>query len=153
MQVEVGAVFDGRVTGITDFGAFVEFDEGKSGMVHISEVSNSFVRDIHEHLSVGQEVKVVVLGENDRGKISLSIKKALPKDDAQSAPAGRQRTREQPAPRAAKYSSFDSSSRKEQPKSFEDMMDRFKKVSDEKITDLKKASASKHGGGYSRRGK
>ena len=76
MQMEVGAVLEGRVTGITGFGAFVSLPDGKSGLVHISEVAGTYVTDIHEFLSVGQTVKVRVLGISPEGKISLSIKRA-----------------------------------------------------------------------------
>ena len=77
MQLEVGKIYEGKVTGITKFGAFVELDKDTTGMVHISEVANTFVNDISEHLKEGQDVKVKVLALND-GKIALSIKKALP---------------------------------------------------------------------------
>ena len=79
MQPEIGKIYDGKVTGITKFGAFVDIGEGTSGMVHISEVSNTFVNDINDHLNIGQEVKVKVIGINE-GKVSLSIKKALGDD-------------------------------------------------------------------------
>lgn len=80
MQLEIGKIYEGKVCEITKFGAFVEV-EGKTGMVHISEVSNTFVNDINEHLKIGQEVKVKVLNLTDDGKISLSIKKALPQQE------------------------------------------------------------------------
>lgn len=78
MQIEVGKIYEGKVTGIREFGAFVELDENTTGMVHISEVANTFVNDIKEHLQEGQTVKVKVMSLGDNGKISLSIKKALP---------------------------------------------------------------------------
>ena len=81
MQMEVGAVLEGRVTGITSFGAFVSLPDGKSGLIHISEVANTYVSDVHEFLSVGQTVKVRVLSVSPEGKISLSAKRA------ESAPA------------------------------------------------------------------
>ncbi len=80
MQLEIGKIYEGKVCEITKFGAFVEV-EGKTGMVHISEVSNTFVNDINEHLKVGQQVKVKVINVTDEGKISLSIKKALPQQE------------------------------------------------------------------------
>ena len=55
MQIEEGAILSGKVTGLTDFGAFVELEGGKTGMIHISEVASNYVKDIREHLSVGQE--------------------------------------------------------------------------------------------------
>ncbi|MBQ8622792.1 MAG: S1 RNA-binding domain-containing protein [Oscillospiraceae bacterium] len=78
MQFEVGSILEGKVTGILKFGAFVDLGGGKSGMVHISEVSNTYVNDIKDVLTVGQAVKVKVLTIGEDGKISLSIKKAQP---------------------------------------------------------------------------
>lgn len=75
MQLEVGKIYEGKVTGITKFGAFVELDKDTTGMVHISEVANTFVNEIKDHLTEGQTVKVKVLNLGDDGKISLSIKR------------------------------------------------------------------------------
>lgn len=75
MQIEVGSILEGKVTGITKFGAFVDLPEGKSGMVHISEISNTYVENVSDFLTVGQEVKVKVITINENGKIGLSIKK------------------------------------------------------------------------------
>ena len=77
MAIEVGSIQEGKVTGIMNFGAFVSLPGGKSGLVHISEISNTFVKDVHDHLNVGQMVKVKVLEINEQGKINLSIKRAL----------------------------------------------------------------------------
>ena len=79
MQLEVGTVLEGKVTGILKFGAFVDLGNGKSGMVHISEVANTYVNDINEHLKEGQVVKVKIVSIAEDGKIALSIKKALPR--------------------------------------------------------------------------
>ena len=76
MRLEVGALLEGKVTGIMPFGAFVALPEGKSGLIHISEVANTYVNDIHAFLSVGQTVKVRVLKIGEDGKISLSAKRA-----------------------------------------------------------------------------
>jgi S1 RNA binding domain protein len=76
MQLEVGAIFEGKVTGITRFGAFVALPGGGSGLVHISEIANSYVNDVHDCLTEGQAVKVKVIGIGDGGKVTLSIKKA-----------------------------------------------------------------------------
>ena len=76
MRLEEGALLEGRVTGIMPFGAFVALPEGKSGLIHISEVANTYVSDIHTYLSVGQTVKVKVLKISPEGKISLSAKRA-----------------------------------------------------------------------------
>ena len=77
MEPQVGSIVEGKVTSITKFGAFVALDNGKSGLVHISEIANSFVNDVHDFLQEGQAVKVLVLS-TENGKINLSIKKALP---------------------------------------------------------------------------
>ena len=87
MQMEVGEILDGRVTGITSFGAFVALPGGKSGLVHISEVANRFVRDVHEFLTEGQEVRVKVIDISPEGKIRLSIRQAEPAPE--SAPQRR----------------------------------------------------------------
>ena len=78
MELQVGAILEGKVTGCAKFGAFVFLPSvGKSGMVHISEVANTYVNDINEHLKEGQSVKVKVLSVDPSGKIALSIKKAV----------------------------------------------------------------------------
>ncbi|MBQ8028864.1 MAG: S1 RNA-binding domain-containing protein [Clostridia bacterium] len=149
-MLEIGAIVEGKVTGLTNFGAFVALPDGTSGMVHISEVSSSYVKDIKDFLSEGQEVKVKVIGINEAGKISLSIKKANEKEEPAEPPRRQQAPRRrsgnpnvwQGQPQAPSQDSM----------SFEDMMARFKQVSDEKMTDLKRAGDSKHGG-YSRRGR
>ncbi len=78
MELTVGDILEGKVKSITNFGAFVALPENKTGMVHISEVANAFVSDIRQHLSEGQDVKVVVIG-NENGKLNLSIKRLQPK--------------------------------------------------------------------------
>ena len=144
-MLEIGAIVEGKITGLTNFGAFVSLPDGKSGMVHISEVSNSFVKDIKEHLKEGQDVKVKVVNITDEGKISLSIKKAedTPRE---SAPRPKRNDR----PRNNNVWQGQSKQQNDSAMSFEDMMARFKQVSDEKMTDLKRSTDSKHGG-YSRR--
>ena len=78
MELTVGAVLEGKVKSITNFGAFVDLPENKTGMVHISEVANAYVSDIRQHLTEGQDVKVMVIG-TENGKINLSIKRLEPK--------------------------------------------------------------------------
>lgn len=86
MEPQVGSIMEGKVTGITKFGAFVALEGGQSGLVHISEVANTFVNDVHDFLQEGQPVKVLVLSA-ERGRINLSIKKALPPSE-RPAPRG-----------------------------------------------------------------
>ena len=78
MAIEVGNIFEGRVTGVKPFGAFVALPEGRVGMVHISEVSNEYVQDIAAVLHDGDTVKVQVINVAPDGKIALSIKRLLP---------------------------------------------------------------------------
>ena len=87
MALEVGSIVEGRVTGITKFGAFVALQEGKSGLVHISEIANSFVSDVGEFVQVGQTVKVRVLSITNEGKINLSIKRAVEEPPRSDRPA------------------------------------------------------------------
>ena len=77
MEFGVGSVVEGKVTGITKFGAFVALPEGRSGLVHISEIAYSYVNDVKDHLKEGQQVKVKVIGIDENGRINLSIKKAM----------------------------------------------------------------------------
>lgn len=150
-MLEIGQIVEGKVTGLTSFGAFVSLPDGKSGMVHISEVSNAFVKEIKDHLSEGQTIKVKIIGINDEGKISLSIKKAMPEE--QQPREQRPRQNRSQRSRSANVWQGQPERKDSSSMSFEDMMARFKQVSDEKITDLKRSGESKHGGGYSRRGR
>ena len=137
MELTVGAILEGKIKSITNFGAFVSLPENKTGMVHISEVSSTYVKDIKEHLKENQTVKVKVLSIGEDGKISLSIKRA---EEPVKEP---QRTSRPPQ---------EFHNRKQQtPMSFEDMMNKFKQTSDEKMSDLKRSVDSKRGG-FSRRG-
>ena len=142
-QLEVGAVLEGKVTGITKFGAFVELPGGKTGMVHISEVAPTYVKEIRDYVTENQTVKVKVLSIGDDGRVSLSIKKAM------EQPRGTARRR--PAVSPGRPGGFEWQSKSNESGSFEDMMSRFKQTSDEKISDLKRSMDGKHGG-FSRRG-
>ena len=95
MELTVGAVLEGKVKSITNFGAFIALPENKTGMVHISEVANAYVSDIHQHLTEGQDVKVMVIGL-DNGKINLSIKRLEPKPQRENAPRGEFRSNSAP---------------------------------------------------------
>ncbi len=77
MQLDPGAVVEGRVTRVTDFGAFIQFENGETGLVHISQIAHSFVRNIHDHVREGENVEVKVLGRDERGRLDLSIKELL----------------------------------------------------------------------------
>ena len=102
MELTVGAILEGKVKSITNFGAFIALPENKTGMVHISEVANAYVSDIRQHLTEGQDVKVVVIGL-ENGKVNLSIKRLQPKPQRENAPfrENRENRESRPAPRAA----------------------------------------------------
>ncbi len=137
MALEVGNIVEGKVTGITKFGAFVVLPEGKSGLVHISEIANSFVSDVHEHVQMGQSVKVRVLSVSEDGKINLSIKRA--QETAPAAAQPREVTRRPAAPRqnqqsrpAAERTAADGPSSNTE---FEDRLKKFMQESDSRIAD------------------
>lgn len=154
MQVKEGDIVTGRVSGLTDFGAFVDIGAGKTGMIHISEVSSSFVNNIEDFLSVGQEVKAVVVSVNEKGKISLSTKR-VQVDGDENAQTGKTEnnpaTGKPPRPKSAPNVWNGPKQTQQSGGSFEDMMALFKKQSDEKMADLKRATNTGHSG-YSRRG-
>lgn len=127
MSIEVGSKLQGKVTGITNFGAFVELEKGKTGLVHISEVADNYVKDINEHLSVGDTVEVKVINVEKDGKIGLSIKKAKEKPVRQKNP-------------------------RERAENFEAKMNRFLKDSEDRLASLKKHTESKRGGRGAKRG-
>lgn len=135
MQLNVGEIVEGKITGITNFGLFVDLGEGKSGMVHISEVARNFVSDINELFKVNDVVKAKVLTISDDGKISLSIKRALePEKATQKNVRKERRSFESSKPDG----SYTWTPKKNEPASFEEMMNRFKQTSDEKFSDLKR---------------
>ncbi len=153
MAIEVGVILEGKVSGITKFGAFIDLPDSKTGMVHISEVAPTFISEISDYVKVGQTVKVKVLAVND-GKISLSMKQALPKDQQKrpQKPKPHNSGAHQPykpAPPVTSPGDYEwQSSRKSAPSTFEDMMSRFKQTSEDKMSDLKRGESR----GYSRRG-
>jgi len=148
MDLEVGAVLDGKVTGITKFGAFVSFPSGKSGLVHISEIAYPYVQNVSDHLAEGQTVKVKVIGIDENGRINLSIKKAVeqprPAMRASQAPI-----RNQPAVRTAGAFRTPAvqtvAAAPSQENSFEDKLKRFMQDSDSKISGIKQYSDRKSG--------
>lgn len=153
MEPQVGSIVEGKVTSITKFGAFVALDSGKSGLVHISEIANSFVNDVHDFLQEGQTVKVLVLS-TENGKINLSIKKALP---PQERPASRGPRPTGGAPRPAQQQSRLAFAARQQPlpssgdQSFEDKLKQFLTSSEGKMADLNRSIDGKRGGGRRRK--
>ncbi|MGI5967620.1 MULTISPECIES: S1 RNA-binding domain-containing protein [Anaerotruncus] len=160
MQLEVGSIVEGKVTGITKFGAFIELPGGKTGMVHISEVASSYVKEISDHLSQNQMVKVKIIGITPEGKVSLSIKQVAPAQPVQQ-PASRPFNQNGPnaqggerpqrpafqrrPPREVSYGFDRRQAISSENMSFEDMMSKFKQTSEDKISDLKKYTDVKRG--------
>ncbi|WP_153127103.1 S1 domain-containing RNA-binding protein [Peribacillus tepidiphilus] len=145
MSIEVGSKLQGKVTGITNFGAFVELPEGSTGLVHISEVADNYVKDINEHLKVGDQVEVKVINVEKDGKIGLSIKKAKDRPEQTQRPRqgrGNDRPRDN-------FRSKDNQRAKE---SFEQKMARFLKDSEDRLSSLKRNTETKRGGRGGRRG-
>ncbi|MDF2835771.1 MAG: binding domain protein [Paenibacillus sp.] len=161
MAIEVGAKLEGKVTGITHFGAFVDLSGGVTGLVHISEIADNYVKDVKDHLKIDDVVKVKVINVDKDGKIGLSIKQAIDRPEGQPAP-----TRERPSGGPGGGDRFgggggrgpggggggrpfnkQSSGRPSYGKpSFEDKMSRFLKDSEERISSLKKNTEGKRGG-------
>ena len=143
MEFGVGSVLEGKVTGITKFGAFVSLPEGKSGLVHISEIAYSYVNDVKDHLKEGQEVKVKVIGIDENGRINLSIKKAMdppPRPAGQGRPMGR--------PGGHNGGGFRGKPAPAEPASFEYRLKQFMAASDSKLSELRQSErrSSRRGG-------
>ena len=136
MSNETAEILKGKVTSITKFGAFVALADGRNGMIHISEVSDSFVKDINDFLKIGQDVRVIISNVDENGRIALSLKKASAIRKAEEA----QRAAEASARRIVPEEIEEKDRRNE---SFEDMMSRFMKTSSEKMSDLRKVTDSK----------
>lgn len=130
MPVQVGEIVEGTITDIMDYGVFVKLAEKKSGLVHISEVSREYVKDIHDVVKVGDTVKVKVLSIDDGGKISLSIKKALPREEKDN--------------QRQKQNDFQNK-KPQEPLTLDDMLSKFMKDSDERQLDLKRNLEGKRG--------
>jgi S1 RNA binding domain protein len=149
LSIEIGSKVQGKVTGITKFGAFVELPGGSTGLVHISEVADSYVTDVNEHLKIGDQIEVKVISEKE-GKIALSIKKAIDKPEGQSSYSPRP-PRQGRDDRNSK--DFRSKGGNFKPKeNFEDKMAKFLKASEDNLTSLKRNTETKRGGRGGRRG-
>ena len=135
MELAVGEVYEGKVTGITKFGAFVQLPNGKSGLVHISEVANAFVSDVHEHVQIGQAVKVRLLSVSEEGKINLSIKRALETPRAVGAAADVRPRAPRPRPQTAAAASVPAAQQSSGNQDFEDRLKKFLQESDSRIAD------------------
>lgn len=133
MELTVGAILEGKVKSITNFGAFISLPEGKTGMVHISEVANAYVSDIRQHLTEGQTVKVQVIAVDPSGKVNLSIKRLEPKQPQSKPGANRSRPSRPAAPEQA-------AAPKTQEQIFEERLKQFMSESDSKISGIRQYS-------------
>ncbi len=120
MSLEAGTVLEGIVVKITHYGAFVELPDGKSGLVHISEIADTYVKDVRDYLKEQERIKVKVLGYNDKGKLDLSVKQALDPSERQA--------------------------RVRMKATFEEKLTKFMKESEERLLDLKRNTEAKRGG-------
>ena len=145
-MVSIGDIVEGKIVSIMAFGVFIEWDKKESGLVHISEVSNEYVKDINEHLKKGQIVKAKVIKIDDNGKISLSIKQAMSAEEKKEKQKNEKQERVPVRPADIDWSVKDDNL------SFEDKLSKFKTDSDEAFRILKRSAASKRSGGYSRKG-
>ena len=138
MELTVGAILEGKIKSITNFGAFVALPENKTGMVHISEVANAYVSDIRQHLTEGQDVKVMVIGL-ENGKVNLSIKRLEPKPQRENAPRSnfRSNAQTQNNPRPAPVQP---AAPKTADQLFEEKLKAFMTESDSKLSSLKQHS-------------
>ena len=151
MEFGVGSILDGKVTGITKFGAFVALPEGRSGLVHISEIAYTYVNEVSDYLKEGQEVKVKVIGIDQANRINLSIKKV---SDPPPRPAGGQggRPRSGGAPRpggAPRQGGIAPRPAPKEPTDFEDRLRQFMQASDSKLSELRyleKKGGNRRGG-------
>lgn len=139
MQLTVGEIVEGKITGITNFGVFVDLGEGKTGMVHISEIAQTYVKEIRDFVKEDDVVKMKVLNIGEDGKVSLSIKRAEPPQQAEERPVRREKRPFTPKPApAVPDGSYVWTAKKSEATSFEEMMSKFKQTSDEKFSDLKR---------------
>ncbi len=129
MELSVGDILEGKVKSITNFGAFIALPENKTGMVHISEVANAFVSDIRQHLTEGQDVKVMVIG-NENGKVNLSIKRLQPRAPRENTAPRREHS---PQSRPAQPAPQQVAAPKTADQLFEEKLKQFMAESDSKI--------------------
>ncbi len=136
MEFTVGTVLEGKVKSITNFGAFVALPDGKTGLVHISEVANAYVSDIRQHLTEGQDVKVVIIG-NENGKINLSIKRLEAKPQQPAAPRGNASRTPAPQPNRAPKAPTPPPAPKSADQLFEERLKAFMSESDSKLSSIR----------------
>lgn len=147
MAIEVGTKVEGKVTGITNFGAFVELPGGVTGLVHISEIADNYVKDVKDHLKLDDVVTVKVINVDKDGKIGLSIRKAVDRPAEQQERPRPSRDSRPPFKRDGDFGDRGRGGFRGPNKgSFEDKVSKFLKDSEERMSSLKKNTESKRGG-------
>ena len=148
MAFEVGAIVEGKVVNITNYGAFVELSDGKTGLVHISEIADTYVTDIKPYLKEQQIVQVKVIGINEKGKYDLSLKQVNKKPEEQHHPPGPPRKKQKIKVRARTLGDLDHEGQRPiESLGFEEKLARFMKESEERLLDLKRNVEAKRGKG------
>lgn len=150
-MVNVGDVVEGKVTGITSFGAFIQLEDGSMGLVHISEVAEGYVKDIKDYLSEGQTVTVKAISLEKDGKLRLSIKKLAPEKSVEKTYSQGARGFDNQKRSFQNSRGIDNKSGAPQSITFEDKLTKFMKESDEKIGEVKRQTDNKRGGGYGKK--
>ncbi|UQS85012.1 S1 domain-containing RNA-binding protein [Apilactobacillus apisilvae] len=151
MAIEVGSKISGKVSGITNFGAFVDLGDHKTGLVHISEISDSYIKDIKDVLKVGDEVQVKVLKIGDDGKIALSIRKAKPESERKPEHHSNNHGNSKHEFGHNNNHRHNNDNHKNKKASFDDLMNNFIKDSESRLATIKKNTEGKRGGRGGRR--
>ncbi len=152
MSVEIGKVVDGTVTGITNFGAFIQLPDGKTGLCHISEIADEYVKNVKDYLEEKQTVKVKIIEVNGKGKVSLSIRKANENPETKPEKKLERKPERKPANVEVRPKPVNTGFKSTKPKGdFEDMLSQFLKDSDDKLKDMKKNINKRRGNGFNRK--
>lgn len=146
MEIEKDSILTGKVTGITKFGAFVQVAPGRSGLVHISEIANTYVNDVNDFLTQGQEVTVKVLKIDENGRLNLSIKQAQPPAPDRPAPSRPRSTPREESRPAAVHSAEGEVLPPSKDAAFEDKLKKFMQDSDSKMSGVRIYSDNRRGG-------
>lgn len=144
-MVSVGNIVEGKVISVMPFGAFVDLGNKQSGLVHISEISSSYVKDINEYVKKGDVLRVKIIRIDENGRINLSVKQA---QEPKKQKVVKEPVKENKSVRPV---NIDWGAKETENLSFEDKLSKFKQDSDEKIQALRRSADSKRSGGYSRK--
>ena len=146
MSFEVGSLVEGRIVEIVKFGVFVKIKGGKTGLVHISQISNDFVREVSDYVTVGSDVVAKVISIDDKGRIQLSLKEVTPEEEEQF-----QKNRRESKPEPQQQEQPQKKPPRDYEDNFEAKLKKFMRQSEDRLIDLKRSTESKRGGGKKRR--